>query len=190
MTAITEQKIDFLQGTKNRQIVVAVLVVLAFGVIGWRFFIGPDLKKMVKLKAQQRVSLSQAQSLTGISQLKEKIASYQGRFIDNSNDISWLIEDVNRMAGESGVGLISVGSQQMREMANFTKTSLQIEALCTYHELGTFISRIENSERLVKISSLKAGKMTKGKEDTGAELRVLMTLSVYKPSDDPEVSLK
>ncbi len=73
---------------------------------------------------------------------------------------------------------------------NFEKIVLTLEVDCTYHELGGFVSRLENFPRFIKISSLKASKLMDLNNSRPDELKVSMSVSIFYPLKELEVLIK
>ncbi|MEK7211748.1 MAG: type 4a pilus biogenesis protein PilO, partial [Patescibacteria group bacterium] len=90
------------------------------------------------------------------------------------------IENVNRLAIESGVNLVSIMPQQRETDENLNKLVLRMEARCGYHELGKFFSGIESGARLIKISNVSVQSQA-APQGIEKKLTVAMSLTAYYP---------
>ncbi len=142
--------------------------------ICWNSFVKP---MNVQIKSHQANMVKIAQTKTAV----ENLDALQRRFVDYKNVlsetqlISWLIDESNRLATDCGLTIISASPGPDIPNLDFRRITLRIEARGTYHQLGDFISSIENSERLIKISDFSAERG----ENATKGLRMIITLCIF-----------
>ncbi len=169
----------WLKDTRHKIIVMTAAIFLLGAITGKRFLIDPDFKTLKNLANQITAESHKEEALKAILNLENKIKSYE-RYSSKTDDSSWLIETVNRLAKESGVAVMSLTPQPTETGESLNKLVLRVEALCGYHELGNFASRIESEARFIKISEVKAQSRT-GSQASGQVLTVTMSIAAYYP---------
>ena len=169
----------WLKDTRHKIIVMTAVIFLLGAVAGKRFLIGPDFKTLKDIANQMTAENHKEEALKRLLDLDSRIKSYD-RYFAKTDDSSWLIETVNRLAKESGVVLVSLTPLQPEAGESLGKLVLRVEALCGYHELGNFASRIESEAYFVKISEVQAQSGT-GSRASGQKLAVTMSIAVYHP---------
>ena len=170
---------SWFKDTRHKIIVMTAVIFLLGAMVGRRFFIGPDFRTLKDLANQITAESHKEEALRRLSDLDNKIKSYD-KYFAKTDDSSWLIETVNRLAKESGVVLVSLTPMQPEAGEGLDKLVLRVEALCGYHELGNFASRIENEAHFVKISGVEAQSQT-GSQASGQKLAVTMAIAAYHP---------
>lgn len=121
-----------------------------------------DLKhKVVKLKQDvkfAKTSIDNLESIkTQLHSLKKQVGSYENR-LPREKEIPTILEDLSNMALQSGVELTAIepakGSPSPTSK-DCTEVPITLVAKCGYHQLATFISKLESSSRFMKVSNIK-----------------------------------
>ena len=122
-----------LNALKNKLFWVSVGI-LSLGVsIGWSAVWRESFDKLSATDNSKKSAGEKAAVLNRIGKTEKKLVSYQDVF-SKSQDASWLIETINRIAEESGVVLISVTpSYSSSGIDAYKKVSLNISTICGYH---------------------------------------------------------
>lgn len=160
-----------------------ISVVALFG--GWRLLIEPDLKKLAVIDNEKKSQSGKNELLQRIQMTETKIKSYAPQ-LAKTKETSWLIEDINRIAKESGVVLTAINPGTFKEFKNYEKIYLNLEAECNYNELGHFVSQLENSPRFIKISSIKMARPPEGDNADSGKLKVSMSVGTFRASKELE----
>lgn len=172
---------EWLKDTRHKIIVMMAVIFLIGGAIGKHFLIDPDMKASKDLAAQIKEEIKKEETLKRLLSIDVKIKGYD-KFAAKTDDASWLIQIVNASAKESGVALVSMAPQQVETGENFSKLVLRVEARCSYHELGKFVSRIESDSHFIKIADLNAQSQDRTRlQGSGNKLSVLISLVAYYP---------
>lgn len=113
--------------------------------------------------------------------LRKKTETYRPHLVSR-RDPTWLIEELNRFAGETGVSLSTVTPQAAEIGMDFERVSVKVEANGDYHRLGGFIAKIETYKPFLKIGEIRFSDV--GKSPNAAVqkdyLRALVTISAFR----------
>ncbi len=169
--------------TKNKLIVMSLGIFIVGFLAGWKFLISPDMKTLRKLNVDIRGVTEKKQSLFEISQLEGRIKGYQ-TFVSKSKEEDWLMEVVNRAAGEASLVLLSAAPQPLKEDADYHQIALVTEVGGGYHALGKFIEKIENHEPMIRIDRLRV-EPQKNEQGKAMGIRATISLSAYYPAGGP-----
>jgi len=90
---------------------------------------------------------------TRLASLQNELLRYKVYF-SKERDIPWLVDRVSKAANESGLRVVSLNSKPLVSSNMFLYSSLNIAVAGTFHQLGDFIARIENSKELIRIERL------------------------------------
>ena len=173
----------WLKDTRHKIIVMTALIFLLGALAGKHFFIDQDFKTLKDISVQMTAEKQKEETLKHIQDLDNKIKSYEKYFV-NTEDGSWLIENVNRLAKASGVALVSMTPQQAEAGEDIGKFVLRLEARCGFHELGKFVSGIESEARFIKISEVSAQSAMGAEASSGKKMTVTMSLTAYYPREN------
>ena len=112
-----------------------------------------------------------------VAQYQDKIQRYEG-MLPAEQEIPKLLEDLSQMAKESNVKIVGLTPLQSKQGSQgpdeiYQEIPIRISARSGYHELGKFLSNLENSDRFMKVADIKIkeNKATPKKHDV--ELLVL-----------------
>ncbi len=155
-----------------------ITILLGCSFVTWSFFIKPLHVKLANLETEKRdIGLKKA-AIENISGQLKRISTY-GKAFSSEQQLPWLIEESNRFAAESGLTLVSAApaGDQVVDAGGYKKIALRIEAKGSYHELGRFISMVENSPRFIKVSSVNINLPVTDAESS--ELHIWISLCIY-----------
>ena len=170
----------WLKDTGHKIVVMTAAIFLLGALAGKHFLIDPDFRTLKDLAGQVTAESHKEEALSRIVDLEKKVKDYD-KYFAKADDSSWLIENVNRLAKESGVSLVSMTPQQAETGESFGKLVLRVEARCGYHELGKFASKIESGAYFIKISEVSAQSQAGGPQGSDKKLAVTMALAAYYP---------
>lgn len=96
-----------------------------------------------------------------IEELKKKSIAYSNK-LPNEEEFPALLESLSRMAQSTDVKITKILPVKDTEVQASEKSTpriyqeqkILINAQCGYHQLGTFISELENAERFMEISDI------------------------------------
>ena len=159
--------IDF-KNTKQMT-AIAVVIILGASYLYLNFLLLPQIRGVVKIhdkvkKARAEVKLS-AGDLSGINNLKKQVAQYHGkiesyeRMLPIEQEMPKLLEALSAMAKSSNVKIIGITPVQSKQEAGvqaqiYQEKPILINAGSGYHELGKFLSKLENADRFMKVVNI------------------------------------
>ncbi len=88
-----------------------------------------------------------------VAGLQTVVAKYRSYFV-KGKDESWLVDKVSRAANEAGLTIVSLNPRPLSDAGAFIYVGLSLSASGTYHQLGDFIGRLENSREFIRIEKL------------------------------------
>lgn len=169
----------FLRYTNRRLQAIFAAVAVGVLVLGWNVLIREDLKKLGGLRVDRHNQTIRANVLKQILNAERDIAGYRNR-LAASNEMSWLMNTVGKVAEDGSFPLRSVDPQNpVRENGAYDKILLQIRTQCTYHELGEFVSRIESYSKLLRVISVSLSPAGPDDGTRSPQLDVDMQIATY-----------
>ena len=163
--------------TQNTLYLAGVGIIMVWSFVGWHFFVNPLVKQSKLLEAEKRNAAEKEAVLRNIAYSEKKLSAYD-EALSSTKELTWLIEASNRMASESSLMLVSAAPVGDEARGDYKKITLRVEARGGYHELGDFVSRVENSTRFIKISSCHL-ELPQDANDIKGGLKISMSLSVF-----------
>ena len=164
---------DLLMRVKHRKEVVMLLPIVAGVFLGGLMVVKPSLTRLSVLKAE-KTGLSQKETLyKGLVEEEKKLIAYR-RSLSKIDDKAKLIEELNTLAAQSGLTVVSMVPDEKKTVTAtyLERVGVRIEAEGNYHQLGDFVSRVENLEQFSKILGLDINTEAERGDDFagGAEL--------------------
>lgn len=171
---ISLDSIGFLKKAKKQEILifgVAVCLLLLAGY--YLMFLSPVITKFLKVyheasKVQSKIDKTEL-SIGRLPVLKKEIdelkakAVYYSSKLPKEEEFPVVLESLSKMALDTGVKItkiMPVKESEEESSANqhsdiYSQESILIDAQCGYHQLGTFISELENAERFMEVSDIR-----------------------------------
>ena len=160
--------IDF----KNTKQVALIALLAGIGVLYLyvNFLLLPQIYSVATIygkTAKLESDLKSAESdISGVDGLRKQAALYRGkieeygRMLPAEQEIPKLLEDLSDMAKKSNVKIVGITPTQNKQEAQapdaiYQAIPILISARSGYHELGKFLSDLENSDRFMKVADLK-----------------------------------
>ena len=171
---------------KNRQILMLGGPILAGSFLGWNLVVKPHMAAIRYAQTEVQNLSSKESSFSNIGVLEKKLTDFKKRF-STSSDSTWLVDQLNSIANESSFTILSVKPEDDLAMLGgyLTRILVRIEADANFHQLGKFVSRVENLEQFVKIVVLEID--TGDVSDTGSSrkpttYKILLNVGMFHPS--------
>lgn len=163
-----------------------MLILPTAGIIALFIFMSrPKLKEIKRLNSEIVKANEELQETQKIAQMKDKLITeitslrtsieYYERRIPSEKAFSWLLIELSRVARETGIKYLSITPQTEVKKESYIKVPIRIEIQCGYHNLGKFLSKIENSQRFTNVDDITIS------PDSGNPLkhRVSLTVSTF-----------
>lgn len=156
---------------KDQVLVLSILVIAIILVAYFYFFLKPEigaLRKVLPKVGALNKNIKEVDKLIGnidsfktkIADLKEKVGQYETR-LPTKKEISSILNHLSALASQEHIKITGIkeletikGEMQEGEQA-YSGVPIEIDMKSGYHQLGKFISEIENSDRLMKIDDLE-----------------------------------
>ena len=116
----------------------------------------------------QRVRSHLAESIERAEQYRKHLAPHA--------DVEWLVQEIGRIARETGVQLSQIDPQRPREIDGYTQLSVTLQLTSSYHTLGHFLSKIESSPRIIQVDQLDLSRVSQDATDRTSVRLQLSTL--------------
>ncbi len=150
------------------QKIAPLLLALAIFFTYTRLFIIPTFKKwhdltpkVANLKVEVKSAKDSIDSIetlkNRLNNLKQQMGAYEGR-LPQQKEIPVILERLSSMALESGVKITAIEPAKANSSSSpkdYNEVPISLTAKCGYHQLGTFISKLENSPQFMRISNIK-----------------------------------
>ena len=118
------------------------------------FFTGRMMQEQTMLrikdlqKQSKRVQLENevGRQLNELKKVRDKVKS--------ERESSKFLAEVAKLAGQMNLKLVSIAALPLEKYSDFMKLAVNLELDTTYHELGVFVSMIENAELFMFVGKL------------------------------------
>lgn len=172
---------DF-KNPKTQAMILIILIGIAAVILYLYFIFIPQvlkdimiIGKTVKIKNELRSAKS---LIAETDRIKKKLAEYNNKVelyekkLPAEQEIPILLENLSNMARSANITIVGISpavSQPQKEKSGqvYQEIPILITAKCGYHELGRFLSKLENTDRFMKVVdiSIKADRATPKKHD-------------------------
>ncbi|MFC1806848.1 type 4a pilus biogenesis protein PilO [Candidatus Omnitrophota bacterium] len=157
---------------KNQKLVIYGVITLCLLIANFNLFIKPTISSLKdtvpKVRDLQRqlnsANIAIANKPRYESQIKDlsgRLSSHKKRF-STERQISALLKRLSQMAQNSGVKILSIkphpavtNSQQSNSISAYQKFPISINAKCGYHQLSTFLNKLENADTFMRVTDIK-----------------------------------
>lgn len=183
------KNIDF-KSKQAQMIILAALVALLAIVLYFYFVFFPQVGRVMKLigkTGKVRAELISARNaISDTAKLKKRLEDYSAKVesyekkLPAEQEIPSLLENLSTMAKESNIKIVGIAPAMPHTREDggakdqaYQEMPILISAKSGYHELGFFLSKLENSDRFMKVADIdiRANKSSPRKHDV--ELLVL-----------------
>ena len=157
-------------------VVSAVLVLVLAGFMGYAHIYLPAQQKQHQL--QDRLNLErETQALKeGIISGLDEIERLRSR-LPSKPETEWLLKTVGDIAKAEGVQLDSVALEEPKRLQDAARLAVSLNFHTSYHQLGRFISALENSPKFLWIEAMEVSRH----QATGAAEVALTVSSMWVP---------
>lgn len=151
--------------------VLIILVSLIGLVIYYWLFMQPQLVRLADVFARMRSTRADLKAAgsdiaridqfkNNIRAYKEKVDQYEKR-LPVETEIPSLLEDLSNMAKSSNIKIVGItpvtkflGEEKIGKDQIYREMPISINAKSGYHELGQFLSNLENADRFMKVTGI------------------------------------
>jgi len=163
-----------LDESKKRALIIYGSIFLAVFLLYFFFFLKPSVGKLFKVwprVRERRIEIKTTrEDLTFDDQLTKKLELLRQKMSDHEKKLSrekeipMLLENLSKLARGSRVRILSITPVEKKVKSTpdvavgesvYQEIPIKIKAESGYHELGTFINRLENDVRYMQVSDIK-----------------------------------
>jgi Tfp pilus assembly protein PilO len=129
------------------------------------------------LEAEQETQRAAAD----VVQVVQQIERFRER-LSPTNDTSWLLNEVVKIADVSGVQLTRIAPETPKAVGPFTHLAVSLQFTASYHQLGSFLNQVESGRPFLRVESLKVSKAASDGPDGSAASVSLVLSTLYAAS--------
>ena len=160
------------QTSKNKNVVLNLIVVVIAGVVAFNLYQKNEQAKM-KLSSNIKEEQKKSKVLEGIDQSEKTMSAY--RKLLSKKDTSLVMATITNLAKESGIRVVTVKPVPEARINEFIRMPFVLTvAPPSYHALGKFISAIESAQDVYVVDSVE---ITTGKEGEPGKLMANVTIT-------------
>ena len=136
---------------RYRRLIVALAPVVVGALIGVVMVVAPVFTRILSIQ-KTKESLAKNGLVYGhIVELEKRLSVYKERLSAADNKTK-TIEELSQYATQAGLNVFSITPEEKKATGQFLESiSVRMEAEGNYHQLGEFVSRVENMSQFVKI---------------------------------------
>ncbi len=141
---------------KQRRILIGALIFLLVFLICYNLTYKNAAKKVMHYKMRFKRVTTQNKLREELSKLDSVKRDYEALIIQKQN-IDSFKNELLKLALSSGGKVVSIASVRRPGPVDYNAFSTTLELRCSYHQLGNFLSIIENAEPYIGIKSVRLG---------------------------------
>ena len=152
--------------------VIAALTALC----GYQQFYAPSQRTLSTLQTRlaeeqrtQELRIQLARSLQDVERFRKRLPPQP--------ETEWLVHEAGQLAEKTGVQLTSIAPQDPTKLGALTRLAVICQFRASYHQLGEFVSILENATSFLRIDHLEVARVQQGIAQIG-----LTVSTVYVPS--------
>ncbi len=184
--------------TKENKKIIALLLLggLVFFVLYFNLFLKPAIAHINEIRPQlykftqdiakiQQWSNERNETERRLRDLENKVRNYQ-TILSTESEIPLLLEELSAIAGKSKIKIIGIKPKMESAPASdkrkipYQEIPIFIEATCGYHQLGYFISELENAKRLFAVRDISI----KGNSESTRSHDVSLVVSTFLVAEE------
>ncbi|MFH1848196.1 MAG: type 4a pilus biogenesis protein PilO [Candidatus Omnitrophota bacterium] len=147
-------KIDQAWLINNRVKLIGAAIALIAVWYGYNGIYKINAEKVKVVKEKIRDEDMKTDAFNRLARLEKEVDRYRPYFTGNT-DLSVLVDRISELARKSGLSILSLTTSGLSENETFFYGTVSIKMGGTYHQLGDFISFIENSRQFINIEKLQ-----------------------------------
>ena len=158
---------------------VSVVILLVSAFVGVNFIYQPQMTQIKALEQAFQEEEQLGELLNDISSTEKKIKVYRQRLMEKGKEETELIDRVREIANAVPVRVVAMTPGGRRATGRgATLVLLRISFEGTYHQIGHFVSKIENSEKFIRLESLRFQGPGGDNRQMGVEMEISTLLSL------------
>ena len=164
------------------------LVPIAAAVIGWYGVYQPQRDQRLAAQAAYAEEQQKTVLQRDIADRETLVHAYQNR-LPKTADTDWLISQSAAVAAAAGIQLHTVRPDSPVAEKGYTRLTITVESVATYHELGRFVSQLESAQSFICVDRVKVAEAAPAGDERSStdgaptgRRKIMLTLStIYLP---------
>lgn len=137
----------------SRLVIISILIVLITFAIGTLLIYIPFTEKNKSLRAQILEERNRNLLIGEIRAIGKHLKIYEKR-LPEGRGVSWLLGEISEMASDKQIEISSIKPGAPEDRGLYTKLYVVMDTISTYHQLGSFLSKVESSKKFLKVESI------------------------------------
>lgn len=143
---------------QDKLIIATAVIIIAVVITGVVFIFMPFSEKTRSLKADILKERDKNVLIGKIRALGKHLKVYEKR-IAQDGTVSWLVGDLADIASKEKIELSSIMPGSPEDYGLYAKLYVTMNIASTYNQLGRFISKVESSEKFLRVEKIEIKRM-------------------------------
>ncbi|MCM8765355.1 MAG: type 4a pilus biogenesis protein PilO, partial [Candidatus Omnitrophica bacterium] len=140
----------------KKTILVIILLGVFFYLVTFRFIYQPQTQEVKNLLKTLDEEYEKNRIFFEINKLKEDLEKLtMEELLKNEKDLSWLLGKISETFKSLNIELLSLEPQPLERGAYYTRIPVRVRTVCSYHNLGELISRLESLDKFIDVGYLE-----------------------------------
>lgn len=171
----------------KESLVAATIIVALAGFVGYHKIYARHQAQRTQLLAELQSEEEQQRAAADVAQVYQQIERYRER-LSPTKDTSWLLNEIVTIADASGVQLTTITPEAPNAIGPFTRLAVSLQFTASYHELGSFLDRLENAKPFFRVDQLSVAQTQADESSDSTVASIQLVLStLYAPPPLPPV---
>ena len=147
----------------SRLLIISAAMIVVTVFIGVVFIYMPFANKSKSLREEILRERDRNVLIGKIRAMGRHLKVYNKR-VPQGRGVSWLISHISDIASKQKIEISSIKPGIPEDRGLYTNLHVVLDIACTYNQLGEFISKIESSEKFLRVESINMKRLDLGKE--------------------------
>lgn len=168
--------LNYEQIERNKNTIVSICLIVLALIIALQFYLSAN-NQVSSLLEQQNSELEKNKVFEDIAALEKKAETYKKVFV--KKDLASVMDIIYAIAKNTSVKIISVKPFAEESMGSYFKSSFLITLTASsYHNLGDFISKIENHKDMYLVSEVSINALPTNPDVVTANVDLNVSLKI------------
>lgn len=148
--------------TTNRKLLIITVLIMVITFIGTKKFIYDSGTRQFKntLKVLDE-EYGKNRIFFEIEKLKDEINAHSKVMLKSEKDLPWLLGKLSEIFNMLQLEVTSMEPQPLERTTFYTRIPVKVKTACSYHAVGELVSKLENLDKFIDISSLELRSLTR-----------------------------
>lgn len=159
-------------------IILATLIFISFLLIGHNIYTR-QIDKMDETRARLEIERRKNEICARIRKIQLEMQKYKDR-IPVGRDIPWIVSEITSIARRANLDIHIIEPRPIKKRRFHAILPVTLKVAGSYHQLGRFVSKLESSEKFIKVDEMKL-------QSLGS--RILEKRPMIEPGDEARADL-